>query len=145
MNFNAVGLFCDDIRDEARGVNSVMGIWPDYVKLQPAPPGETAAIRMGIYVRTSVAVGEPPEDIRISLIAGDETISQIEIEASFVASTQKEAIGGGMPNAGFINKVLVPNFPVTKPTMLRLVVSSGDREVIAGAVSVTPNASPPPS
>lgn len=148
MKFTSIALFCDDIRQEASEANSLMGIWPDYVQLG-SPEGSIAMARMCVYVRTNVPIEERPEDIEVILeVIGERIIPIATMSRDFVAATIAESVRGGAPNAGFINRAVTGNFPFEKPTSLRVLVKSGDTQIIAGAVRVTPvvapNASSPP-
>ena len=130
-------------------MQSLMGIWPDYIKIQ-TQKNTIGTSRMAIYVRTLVPIGEQAEEITISLYNGDELALLVAtLDAEFIAKTQDEANRGGVPNAGFINRVVAGAFPFSRSTVLKVIARCGDREVIAGAASVElitlPNASPPPS
>lgn len=149
MNFTTLALFCDDLRDEASGQQSLMGIWPDYIKLE-TPGNAVATSRMAIYVRTMISVDETAEDLEISLYAGDQSVIRIAaIPAEFITKTIEEAKRGGMPNAGFINRMVAAAFPFSGPTLLKVVARCGEHEQIAGAASVEliylPDVSPQPS
>lgn len=150
MKFSTLALFCDDLREEASGQQSLMGIWPDYIKLE-TPENTVATSRMAIYVRTMIPVDEKAEDLEVSLYAGDEVVLSIaSIPAEFVAKTIDEARRGGVPNAGFINRMVASAFPfASQSTLLKVIARSGEQERIAGAASVKliylPNPSPEPS
>ena len=145
-SWHAIGLFCEDIREENR---SVLGIFADNLLL-PTLPATLA--RMGMYVRVNVPSDTIPQRISVAIgnPDGDNELMHIDLEAV------KDALEGSKKNelslAGFILTAIASPMTFNKPGQLYLVARYGDEEMICGNLrivlpspSTSSNNSPQPS
>jgi hypothetical protein len=90
----AIGLFCEDIREEKSGQLNLIGIMPDNLNI-PATPAPTdgkilqAMIpKLALYVRVHLEPEDDPGEVQISLIFPNGDVSNI---ASFPAELVEES------------------------------------------------------
>jgi hypothetical protein len=138
---SAVALFCEDIREEKAGPDTLIGIYPDNV-IVPAIP--YAFPKFAIYLRVNMDPTCDPQSftLRIRMPDGNEPIVS-EFDEEFVAKTKSGVQASGAPLLGFISRITTGNFPVSAPGRILAIVKMGDQEFLAGALNV--QAAPPPS
>ena len=131
---NAVGFFCDDIREEVGQKDSVMGIYPDNITV-PVIPGNFQ--RLCIYVRLNIQIEWDQAEITLHLRFEDGT--QIEIARfalELIAAEFKGAKERGAPLVGFIAKGIASPLLVPVAGRIRLVAVAGDEEILCAALNV---------
>ena len=148
QSWNAVGVFCDDFREEARNLHSVMGIYPDNINV-PKIPGTFA--RLGMYLRIHVKVDANIGEFGIFLRLPDGREETLEgFGAEFIRAEVDKARADGRPTAGFIWQTVAQGLTITEPGTIQLLVRMGGEETIAAVLRVALNpsvstASPPPA
>jgi hypothetical protein len=139
---SAVAIFCEDIREEASGQNSIVGTLPDNLTLAAAqPPQENARPlfpKLGLYLRINFdANGEPPRDLSVRLINTDgephplQGWSRETVDKAFADSREN-----GMPVVGLILTVVAAPFIFPGAGKLMAVVNVDGADHIAGAMNV---------
>lgn len=128
----AVALFCEDVREEKQGTESVMGVFPNAINVSGFP-GELN--RLALYVRIHVATTWDATDLRIYFRNTDDSLVELSVvEKSFVEATQKNAEQTGFSIAGLITKAIMPNFVVPKAGTVVAFLKCRDVDVVIGAL-----------
>jgi hypothetical protein len=160
MNFTAMALFCEDIRDEAGGTNTLVGVLPDNIRIGAPPPevGVAALAKLGFYSRVHVPIDTPGvEPLEIILTNGgdEQVLSTMSVE--FIENALNQARGNGSPHAGLITRVVVAPFAVLETKTVSLVARTPTKRVLAASMNIdlaqpspvevasSPTASPPPA
>ena len=113
MAHSCVGLFCEDIREEASGSHTIVGVMPDNITL--ARPGGAASSdallfpKMGIYLKLNLDVGARPTG-RITTGVSFPGMSEIALgafEPEALETAFASAIESGLPVVGVIFKAVL--------------------------------------
>src|SRR5262245_11854322 len=127
--FSAVAIFCEDIREEASGQNTIVGTLPDTLVLTGALPGhandKVNLPRLGLYLRLNFdAQGDKPKQLSVKLINTNSQAIPLQgwsnetIEKAFADSRSN-----GTPLVGLILKMVVTPFVFPGAGRLALVVN----------------------
>jgi hypothetical protein len=132
-SWHAVGLFCEDIRQERNG-QSLMAIWPDNLHV-PAVPSTLP--RIAVFIRIHV---DPLADVGsisavLRLFDGSENSIGGFTEEN-VKDTQKVSRDSDLPWAGFMLSAVAFGFPINSTGKLFLIVRVGDEEVVCGTLNI---------
>jgi hypothetical protein len=142
--FSAVCVFCEDIREEKSGQDTIVGTLPDNLIAARSPcvvsPNARPVLpRLGIYLRIHLdAQQDAPKEISAKLInAEGQVIADSAWERSVVDRTFADAKANHMPLVGLIFKVVIAPFPITpeggKITAMSIVDGV---ERVAGALNI---------
>lgn len=133
--WQAVGLFCEDIREEARSLHTLIGVMPGNMRV-PRIPGAFA--RLGMYVRVHVeAAATDVGDIGMTLVLPDGnknhfdgfTTDQVNVEL-------QKAIENGLPHAGFMLQAVGTSVPIKAQGRIELVATIGNESIICASMRV---------
>jgi hypothetical protein len=134
MRFLAIAIFCEDIREEKSGQETIVGIFPDNLNVSSVPG---MLPKLGIYVRFHLNAAYEFRAIRTKLrVPGADDIPLGTWEEGLVAEVRENALSNGMPFAGLISKTLFAPFPVTAAGRLELVAEIDGADHICGALNV---------
>ena len=133
-DISIVALFCSDIREERGGTETIVGVFPDNLRI-PKVPGVFP--KMCVYVRTHI---RPELDVgafftRIIMPGGKE-LSRSEAKTQMVDEIREKARVKGAPYAGFISKFVVAPFRITEAGRIQAVVTIGGEDYVAGALNL---------
>lgn len=132
--YSIVGLFCDDIRKEQRGQETIIGVFPDTIKVSPIPG---TVPRMCLYIRIHFDPKSQPKSISIKLNRPDDIDSQkYEIEKDVILKTFTEAKKTGHPYAGILSRATIIPFPITQPGRFDIVVTIDGVDSVCGSLLV---------
>jgi hypothetical protein len=143
--FSAVCVFCEDIREEKSGQDTIIGTLPDNLVATKLPaPGPTANARpslprMGVYLRIHLdAEQDIPKEVSAKMINMDgQVVAHSTWDRSIVDKTFAESRANHMPVVALIFKVVAAPFPLTMEGGKITVVAIVDGvERIAGALNV---------
>lgn len=146
-DWNAVCLFCEDVREEKNG-DTLLGIFPDNVNLPVIP---TAFPKLGVYVRIHAVVNSKIQSISAKLrTANGEEIPFGSFDEEKIKETFARSEKQGAPTSGFIIRGTAAPFGVLAAGRILMLVKVNDEEIICGSLNlqVVPNpatASPQPS
>src|SRR5689334_17198651 len=123
-----VALFCEDIRQEAGGSITLVGIMQDNINLdvqgRPESAPTNAAItipKLGVYIRISFDPNLALDEIKFRLTAPDGGEQQLGIvEAAVLKQAALQAREKGNPLAGVASRVILGGLTISKPGILRL-------------------------
>lgn len=134
MTSVAIGMFCEDVRDEASGAQTIVGILPDNVNLPKVP---ALIPRLNLYLRLLLDPDAPPEPIMVALsFPNTETKEFPLLDAAGVTEACAQAKGTGMPYAGIVSRLVMGNFPVSQPGRLTATVAMQGGKYICAALNI---------
>ncbi len=134
-HWHAVGVFCEDIREETRNLISLMGIMPDNINV-PKIPGRFP--RLGVYARVHVnADATDIGEIKLRLRFPDGSEDSMEgFTRDVIRAEQTKAKATGKPFAGFGIQMMTTGLPIKSEGLLQLIVSVGSEETVAAMLYV---------
>lgn len=150
---SVVGLFCEDIREEKSGQDTLIGILPDNMQLSPHPSaphqeGIPLFPKLGLYVRIHLDIDHKPSECTLRVRNTDGSLmavgswDQHVIDRAFNDAKQNQ-----MPYVGLIQKMIMSPLPIPSSGKIVATVLLENREYIAATLNVIvsyPTASAPP-
>lgn len=130
-----VGIFCEDIREEKQGTETVVGILPDNVNVE-AFPGVFP--KLGIYVRAHVSIDHLPSAISLRMVHGEGAAdADLTVwEESFMAKARAQSASNGAPHYGLITKAVLSGFRVEAPGRISIVARIDGEDSIIASMNV---------
>ena len=129
----AIGLFCEDVRDEVAGTQSIVGILPDNMAIPSVP---VALPRLVLYLRLMLDPASDPGAISASLdFPNGETRQVVSIDADATEDACKAARESGAPYAGMVTVVAMQQFTVIAAGRLVAMVRIGGQERVCAALN----------
>ena len=96
-SWHAIGLFCEDIREENR---TLLGIFSDHLAF-PSLPGILS--KMGVYVRIHVDLKAPAQNISALLRAPEKEMSRLgRFDLDSIKKAQADSLSNKLPLTGFV-------------------------------------------
>ena len=140
MMYSAVALFCEDIREEKSGTDTIVGVFPDNVNVPTFP---FTFAKIAIYLRINMpADSDSPKRIEYWLTSPDNIpFPRTPIEAELIERARRDAMERGSVIGGTISKAVIGFLQLKTPGRLNLVVEIDGRELVAGTLNVQPNPS----
>jgi hypothetical protein len=135
LPLSIICLFCEDIRQEDREMNTLVGILPDNVTF----PGVPAIIpKLGVYVRVSIDVSTDPGPMEIVLsVPGRESRVPIgTISQGLVNKAKEQAHSKGSQIAGIIARAVFSPFEVVQAGRIRALALVGGKQVLCGGLNI---------
>ncbi|MBY0532749.1 MAG: hypothetical protein K2P86_12345 [Xanthobacteraceae bacterium] len=133
--WQAVGLFCDDLRDETRSKTSLIGIFPDNLFVSDIPVG---ILKIGFTVRIYVNTDSEAEEVSAKIKFADGEEKEIaSFDKQFVANTIQKNRDRNLPIVGFVTGAVAGNLHVTKEGPILLIAKFGSEERICGCLNVS--------
>jgi hypothetical protein len=143
-----IALFCEDIREERSGQDTLIGIMPDNINMGRYP---SAVPKLGLYIRAHIDPDNPPSQIvaKLKTSWAESEIGRAEKELIELAAEQSKQ--KGIPLAGVILKAIIAPFQLKQPGLALLTVSIDGGEDAPCAVlnfleppAISSNEKPPP-
>jgi hypothetical protein len=132
-DISVVAMFCSDVRQEKGGTETIVGIFPDNVRL-PRIPGAFA--QMYVYVRIHMRPNFRPLSIVTRVMAPDGSeIDRSEMEPELIERTREKAIASNTPYMGLIAKFAMAPMHVAQEGRFHTIVSIDGTEHIAGSLN----------
>jgi hypothetical protein len=131
---SVVALFCEDIRDEKSGMQTLIGIFPDNADV-PAFP--CTFPKLGLYLRIHIDPAFDPYSFSLVLRmpSGQEQVVA-ELGRELIDKGRREAEDSQSPLIGFISRTIVRDFTIPGPGRISAIVKVGEQELLAGALNV---------
>ncbi|MEZ5901665.1 MAG: hypothetical protein R3D51_19470 [Hyphomicrobiaceae bacterium] len=133
--WNAVGFFCEDIRQEMNNVDTLVGVMPDNVAIGKKVPGLIP--KLGIYVRVHL---EPDYEVKnITLTADFFNGKHRQILGVFkeeeIVRERDLAKKRGAKLLGFISRATLTPVPIPEHGKVFLFANVDGDEIICGGLS----------
>ncbi|SRR6266545_1445693 len=146
----AVGVFCDDIREEKSGQDTIIGILPDNMKLSQIPG---VLPKLGIYIRIHIDPKNPPKEIRARLSTPwGQDFDVGHVDHATIATALKQAAVRDLPLAGIVLKAILAPFAFNSGGLATVSVIFDGKESVCAMLNLiavdaptSATASPPPS
>jgi hypothetical protein len=134
QNISVVGLFCEDIREEKTGADTIIGVLPDNLNVPKLP---AFLPKLCLYVRIHVNSSFDPGPISVHLAMPDgSVIAKIDLEPELVRTTLKTSQTAKAPIAGFISKFILSPFQIVAPGRIQAVANVDGGSYVCGALYV---------
>ncbi len=132
-DISAVGMFCEDIREEKAGTDTLIGILPDNMTV----PQPGSIPKLCLYVRIQFEPKVDPGDIviRVFLPTGENIMENI-IEPELIKGARDKAISRDAPLVGLFSRMTWGNFPAQSSGRVKVSISAGGREWICGHLNI---------
>lgn len=143
LHTSVICLFCEDIREEKKNTDIIIGVMPDNIRVAQLPG---LFPRLALYVRIQSPVDDPPPSISLRVeVPGGETIdlggmSLEEITKAVEMARQNEA-----PYIGVTLKAVLGNVSIESAGRFLAIARLGDKEYLAGTLNVKVEEEPPTS
>jgi hypothetical protein len=134
QSIRAFALFCDSVRDEVGGTQSIIGIFPDNIEIGHVPVGLP---KLSVYVRVLVDVdvlNPGPLSIWIVFPNGEERELHTH-DRQLVVNSLADAKTLGAPFTGFISHATMPQFPIMQFGRVRVVLRTEAEEFVCGTLN----------
>jgi hypothetical protein len=127
-------LFCEDIREEKGGTDSLVGVLLDNIEVPVIP---TALPKLGMYTRLGFSLSAAPDNTLVLLRYPDGREQQLaEFSKERIEKEIEKAKTSGAPFAGFVSRGRAVPFPIAQTGRLLVVVKSSDTEIVSGHLNV---------
>ena len=130
-----VGIFCDDIRQEAQNRVSLMGIWPDNLNVSQIPG---ALPRLGIYVRCHLNVDAKIKSfgLTIRFPCGETEVFPSDFNEERIQQAQDNSKAKGAMHAGLLFSAVMMNVQIKTAGRFELIASVDGQEIVCGALNI---------
>lgn len=129
-----ISLFCDDIRQEKRGTDILVGIYPDNLNVPSFP---FTLPKLAIYTRIHFDPTSELGKITIFLRhdSGDELVLT-ELDPQLIQKTKADALAKEAPLAGLISRTVFTTFHIKEAGRTRVMVKINDQEYLSATLNV---------
>lgn len=133
--FPAVGLFCEDIREEKSGQFTLVGLLPDSINV-PSVPGMLPKLCLYVRVHINPPEADPgPISARILMPDGSELVRN-DVKPDSVNNARERAVAKGTPVVGIILRFTAMPLPVATEGRILAEVTIGQRTSICGSLAI---------
>jgi hypothetical protein len=132
---SAVGIFCEDAREEKSGQITLVGILPDTIKV-PGMPGMLS--KLAVYIRVHISPPDTPVErvaARLVMPNGDELVTN-EVGPEKISSARAKAVTEGYPFLGFVIRFSATPLMIHSPGRITAEVTVGEQTRICGALAI---------
>jgi hypothetical protein len=134
MEPQVVCIFCDDIREDTRNTDIIVGIFPDNLA---APKLPATLSRFSIYTRLHLPVDNETKQIVLNLeTTSKDRVLIGEIKERDIAKAKDNAKSFGLPYAGILIKARMSPFVIAKPGLIRAIVEMDGTETLGGILNI---------
>lgn len=134
---NAFAIFCEDVRREAQGRNTIIGVMPDTVRV-PSFPGEMRRLALYIRLRLNIEASyESPIFIRVTsspeevLLDDHEPIPKEVVERSVSGAKQR-----GVPFGTIFARFELTPVSLQGPVKLTATLEFNDEQEVIGFLQI---------
>lgn len=133
-NWNAVGLFCDDVRQEIGGTTTIVGLQPDNMLVPQFP---CTLLKLTFVVRIHIPIEIEPRELsaRIILTDGKELLLGT-FSAQDIDKAREQNRSKNIPTVGFILTAVAGGLNIPVAGLIKLFAKFGDEERLCGVLNV---------
>ncbi len=132
-DWNVVGLFCEDIREEKTGVHTLVGVFPDNLNVSELPG---MMPKLCIYVRFHLDVNADVRSITAMLRFPTSEQSLGGFDPDLIKKTQEDSRKKGTPLAGLILKGISGPIKIPGPGRILAIAKVNDDEIVCGSLNI---------
>ncbi|MDI7775023.1 hypothetical protein [Asticcacaulis sp. EMRT-3] len=139
VSFSALAFFCEDVRPEANGSETIVGLMPDNLipQIQTPPPGPNFAPvipKLCIYLRIGFTQDSIPSSIIVSIASSNGTeLAKNDLGKDVINMAKAEF--QNFPLVSIKSIVTIGNFPLF-PGIMKVTVEADGKEYIAGLLKI---------
>lgn len=143
---NAIGFFCEDIREERSGQLTLVGLLPDNMMVPP-PPGDLLERnpnarpiipRIALYVRIHVGTNESLQPMKLKLIFPDDSEIELgDVGADVIEKGKRQAAQKELPIAGIVLHAVFQALRAPQNGLLRAVLQSENDQIVCAILRLT--------
>src|SRR5262245_15941181 len=136
-----IGLFCEDIRTEAGGMHTIVGILPENVDF---PQWPATLPKLHLYVRYLMDPHFDPGPVSVRWVMPEgNVIAQVQLPTEMVTKARTIALANKAPTVGFISQMVTSPFSLSAPGRVQAIAHVNDQSFVCGSLYV--NVKPRPS
>jgi hypothetical protein len=149
--FSSIALFCEDIREEKSGQDTIVGTLPDTLQIAGPPPTPNAKAmlsKIGVYLRINFnADGDKPKDVSAKVLnTNNDIITQSSWDSSLIDKAFADAKTNQIPLVGLLLKIVVGPFQIADSGKITAIATIDGQDHVAGVLNIiVPIASQPPA
>jgi hypothetical protein len=129
-----VGLFCEDIREEKSGQDTIIGVFPDNFAVTSVP---VLIPKLALYIRLNFDAPNLPTNISLQLTMDNkEDISLGNMPLEIIEKGKTEADTNEMPFVGLIFKGIIAPFQIQSFGKIMAIVTVDGKDNICGALNI---------
>jgi hypothetical protein len=133
QKLSVICLFCDDVREEKSGTETLVGVLPDNLSIDKIP---SAIPKLGMYFRIHLDPKFDPGRLTTKLKMEDGSVIELgEIDRSVLDRTRVEAEKHGAPITGLIFRAIASPFSVPFPGRVLAILDCDGEEYLAGSLN----------
>jgi hypothetical protein len=138
----AIALFCEDIRDEKLGTESLVGILPDNLAI--GGPAGGFLPKLAIYLRLQLENEVDIKTISARVIfPGGRVIEMATFDPDAVKSAKEQSKANGIPYTGLIGKALMTPVPIEALGKIEVIVTADGEDFVCGILNIVTAADAP--
>jgi hypothetical protein len=135
----AIGLFCEDIREEKQGTNTLIGILPDNMVVQalglPEQSGQPFFPKLALYVRINVGSETHIDTLSVKLRLPDGSVLDLTVfDKELIEKSRLDAPES--PFMGLISKAVFGPTPMPVNGRFEAIVELNGSETVCGFLNV---------
>lgn len=150
--FSSVALFCEDIREEKSGQDTIVGTLPDTLQISgpppPTPDAKAMLPKMGVYLRINFNTdGDKPKDVSAKVLnTNNDIITQSSWDSSVIDKAFADAKTNQIPLVGLLLKIVAGPFAIAGSGKITAIATIDGEDRVAGVLNlIVPSASQQPS
>lgn len=130
---NVVGFFCEDLRPETAGSETIVGVLPDHMEVPP-PPG--AIPKIGVYIRIYLDLSEAPQSIVGWLKTPWGDIALGGVEKPVIDQALREARKSNLPYAGLVTRAMIAPFHIKAYGLVTAMITVDGVDHVCGILNL---------
>ncbi len=131
---SAIGIFCDDLREEKTEQETIVGVFPDNIMFPSVPGGFS---KLALYVRITFPSDANPGEIEVRMVMPDGNEFRSNVDPALVEKTRIDSQEQGNPISTIISRLVFGGFMVTKLGRIIVHARIGSREMIIATLNLT--------
>ena len=134
LSFSAVGVFCEDIREETSGQMTLVGVMPDNVNVPSVP---AFIPKLALYVRVHFDLATTARVFSARIIVPQRPDYQLAPpDDRIIAQAKAKAAADGNPFAGVIAKSILAQFLISSFGRIEAVVTVDGADYVCAALNI---------
>lgn len=134
MNYCALCLFCEDIRQEQGSQETLIGILPNNINVQSLPG---MMPKLGVYVRYHFSIDYRPKSVQSFFLDTEENeILKMGIDESLLSETFSSSKRLNQPILGFMSRAVTAPFVFNHEGLYKVITDVDGEQFVAGILDI---------